>query len=184
MPSACSRASSRCPEEDPPRQRRRAKRCTSLMSQATTMSTAEERAGNVPYSLGHQFHIRIMPVSGHAIGDHRRQQGFYGRQERDRKRVGKHRSQGAPVESRNQGCRQRGWDTATTGANGVHRKRKYNTCQGRRGNSRHRDRNPWIQEADQHYNKDSPQADQLRQEIESTDRRYTDPGQGIRQPQC
>ena len=51
---------------------------------------AEQGRGDVGDALRHQFGIRAMTASGHAVGDDRRQQAFDTAQQRERERRRKH----------------------------------------------------------------------------------------------
>ena len=52
---------------------------------------AEQRRADIGKALRHQFAIGAMPAAGHAVGHHRRQQGFDGAQQGEGDRVGQHR---------------------------------------------------------------------------------------------
>ena len=53
-------------------------------------NAAEQSRADIGRALGHQFTIGAVPPSGHAVGDHRREQRFDRAQQREGDRAGQH----------------------------------------------------------------------------------------------
>ena len=58
---------------------------------ASCGNAAEQRRSNIGDALRHKFHIGIVPVAGHAVGDHGGEQALERRQQRHCKRRGQQR---------------------------------------------------------------------------------------------
>ena len=93
-------------------------------NQSGDADAAEQRGSDVGDALGHQFAIRAMPPSGHAVGHHRRQQRLDRSQQRERHGVGKHRLHFVERECRPDRPRQFTRNPTEARADGLHRQRQ------------------------------------------------------------
>ncbi|MET4067989.1 hypothetical protein ABID58_002784 [Bradyrhizobium sp. S3.2.6] len=105
-------------------------------NQAGDTDAAEQRCADICGALRHQLAIGAVTAPGHAVGDHRRQQRFDGREQRKRDRIRQHRFRLRERERRQRGRGQFARDAAETTADGFDWQRQ---CSRRDRRERDRD---------------------------------------------